>query len=134
MPFGFALALSDKDLWNIDLLHTHLDLLDRDILQVVFKTRFQDVFKTSSVQQYFVFQQVMNGRQKIVTLMACWRRLTDMSSRRLQDLLKNKKCRLDHYTIQELYQAKPFFSRSFIWTLLFALVFNSIKSTLWYYK
>ena len=71
MPFGFALALSDKDLSNIDLLHTHLDLLDRDILQVVFKTRFQDVFKTSSVQQYFVFQQVMNGRQKIVTLMAC---------------------------------------------------------------
>ena len=48
----------------MDLLHTHLDLLDRDILQVVIKTRFQDVFKTSSVQQYFVFQQVMNERQK----------------------------------------------------------------------
>ena len=29
--FGFALELSDKDLWNIYLLDTHLDLLDTDI-------------------------------------------------------------------------------------------------------
>ena len=31
MHFGFALELSDIDLWNIDLLDIHLDLLDTDI-------------------------------------------------------------------------------------------------------
>ena len=31
MYFGFALELSGIDLWNIDLLDTHLDLLDTDI-------------------------------------------------------------------------------------------------------
>ena len=43
------------DLWNIDLLDTHLDLLDRDIpskhfvcLQDVFKKSSRHVFKTSS--------------------------------------------------------------------------------------
>ena len=28
MHFGFALEMSDTDLWNIDLLDTYLDLLD----------------------------------------------------------------------------------------------------------
>ena len=31
MHFGFALELSNVDLLNIDLLDTHLDLLDTDI-------------------------------------------------------------------------------------------------------
>ena len=31
MHFRFALDLSDTDLWNIDLLDIHLDLLDTDI-------------------------------------------------------------------------------------------------------
>ena len=31
MHFGFALQLSDIDLWNIDLLDTHLDLLVTNI-------------------------------------------------------------------------------------------------------
>ena len=55
MQFGFALELSDIDLWSIDLLHTHLDLLDTDIpskyfvsLHSVFKTSSRYVFKTSS--------------------------------------------------------------------------------------
>ena len=55
MHFGFALELSDIDLWNIDLLDTHLDLLDTDIpskyfvcLHSVFKTSSRYVFKTSS--------------------------------------------------------------------------------------
>ena len=54
MHFGFALELSDIDLWNIDLLDTHLDLLDADIpskyfafLHNVFKTCSRYVFKTS---------------------------------------------------------------------------------------
>ena len=32
MYSGYALASSDIDLWNIDLLDSHLDLLDTDIL------------------------------------------------------------------------------------------------------
>ena len=54
MHFRFALDLSDKDLWNIDLLDTHLDLLDRDspskhlvCLQDIFKTPSRYVVKTS---------------------------------------------------------------------------------------
>ena len=55
MHFGCALELSNIDLWNIDLLDTHLDLLDTDIpskyfvcLHNVFKTSSRHVFKTSS--------------------------------------------------------------------------------------
>ena len=55
MHFGFVLELSDIDLWNIDLLDTHLDLLDTDIpskyfvfLHSVFKTSSRYAFKTSS--------------------------------------------------------------------------------------
>ena len=53
MHFGFALELSNVDLLNIDLLDTHLDLLDTDIpskyfvcLHNVSKRCLQDVFKT----------------------------------------------------------------------------------------
>ena len=56
MHFGFALDSSDIDLWNIDFLDTHLDLLDTDIpnkhfflsprrIEDVCKTCLQDVFK-----------------------------------------------------------------------------------------
>ena len=55
MHFGFALELLKVDLLNIDLLDTHLDLLDTDIpskyfacLHNVFKTSSRHVFKTSS--------------------------------------------------------------------------------------
>ena len=54
MHFGFALELSNVDLLNIDLLDTHLDLLDTDIpskyfacLHNVFKTSSRHVFKTN---------------------------------------------------------------------------------------
>ena len=53
MHFGFTLDSSDIDLWNIDLLDAHLDLLDTDIpskyfacLHNVFKTSSRHVFKT----------------------------------------------------------------------------------------
>ena len=53
--FAFVLDLEDIDLWNIDLLDTHLDLLDTDIiskhfvsLRDVLKTSTKDFFKTSS--------------------------------------------------------------------------------------
>ena len=53
MHFRFVLELPDIDLWNIDLLDIHLDLLDTDIpsfvcLHSVFKTSSRYVFKTSS--------------------------------------------------------------------------------------
>ena len=75
MHFGFALELSDIDLWNRDLLYTHLGLLNPEIsiqispvsimfvsikslrglqdmslrcLQDVFKTCLQEVLKASS--------------------------------------------------------------------------------------
>ena len=78
--FGFALDLSDIDLWNIDLLDTHLDLLDTiSPVNILFAS------KTSSRRL---------GRRKIVTLKTCWRRLQDISWRRLQDVLKTNKCLL----------------------------------------
>ena len=55
MRFGLALELSNVDLLNIDLLNTHLDLLDTGIpnkyfacLHDVFKTSSRHVFKMSS--------------------------------------------------------------------------------------
>ena len=47
MHFRFALDSSDIDLLNIDLLDTHLDLLDTDIPSKQFAC-LQHVFKTSS--------------------------------------------------------------------------------------
>ena len=65
MYFGFALDLSEINLWNIDLSDTHLDLLDTDIPGKD-SACFQDVFKTIS---------------RYVS-----RRLQDMCPRRLQDI------------------------------------------------
>ena len=59
MYFGFALDLSGRDFWNIDLLDTHLNLLSPDkytdipskyfvCLQIIFRTSSRHVFKTSS--------------------------------------------------------------------------------------
>ena len=56
MQFGLALELSDIDLWSIDLLDTHLDLLDIDIPSILFPSTVSS------------------------------RRLQDMSSRCLQDV------------------------------------------------
>ena len=72
MHCGFALDLSDTDLWNIDLLDTHLDLLDTDIpskhfacLQDFLKTSSRDVFKTPwrrlQHKQFFVYQDVLEN-------------------------------------------------------------------------
>ena len=51
MLFWFALDLSDIDLWNIDLLGTHLDLLYTDIPSkhfVCLQDNFKTCFNTSS--------------------------------------------------------------------------------------
>ena len=60
----------------------------QDVLRDVFKTSLQDVFKMSSRRL---------GRRKIVTLKMCLRRLQDMSSRRLQVVLKTNKCLLGQF-------------------------------------
>ena len=77
MSFGFALELPNVDLLNIDLIDTHLDLLDTDIpskycdcLHNVFKTSSRHVFKASS-------RHVSKTSS---------RHVLDMSSRRLQDV------------------------------------------------
>ena len=55
MHFGFTLDSPDINLWNIDLLDTHLDLLDTDIPSKNFvfsktsRKRLEDVLKTSSL-------------------------------------------------------------------------------------
>ena len=84
MHFGFALELSDIDLWNTDLLGTNLDLLGTDIsskyfvcLYNVFKTSSSHVFKTpwrrrqrknfsSAMQDIFKTSSRHLGRRKIV--------------------------------------------------------------------
>ena len=62
MHFGFALELSDIDLWNTDLLDTHLGLLNPEIS-----------IQISPVSILFVS----------IKSLRC---LQDMSSRRLQDV------------------------------------------------
>ena len=64
MHFGFALELSNVDLLNIDLLDTHLDLLDTDIPSILFVS----IVSSRRLQD-------MSSRH-----------LQDMSSRRLQDM------------------------------------------------
>ena len=77
MHFGFAIDSSDTDLWNIELVDPHLDLLDTDIPSKHFVC-LQDVFKMSWIH----------------VLKKSWRRLQrnnfssfKTSSRRLQDVL-----------------------------------------------
>ena len=108
MHFRFVLDLLDTDLLNIDLLDTHLDLLDTDIpnkefvcLQDVLKTFSRHVLKTS-------LRHVFNSLEDVfsVTIFCLPRSLQDvlqnvfktssqdffkMSSRRLKDVLEDKK-------------------------------------------
>ena len=98
---------------------------------------FQDDFKTSSRRL---------GRQKIVTLKTCWRRLQDMCWRRLKDVLKTNKCllgcffksfffrvykkgkihtKLNHaskFTLMPNYSLVMYFM---IWTLFYFHIFSS---------
>ena len=59
MHFGLALQLSDTDLWNIDLLAGHLDLLSPD--------------KYTDIPNSILFVSIISSR-----------RLQDMSWKRLQ--------------------------------------------------
>ena len=77
MYFGFALELSNVDLLNIDLLDTHLDLLDTDISSKYIAC-LHNVFKMSSRH----LQDISSTRLKDVfsiTIFRLPRRLQDMS-------------------------------------------------------
>ena len=90
MHFGFALDSLDIDFWKIDLLDTHLDLLDTNIpskyfvcLQNVLKTSSKHVFKTSS--------RLLQGNNFFSSKPSS-RRLCKMSSRRLKTSCRTKNC------------------------------------------
>ena len=86
MRFGFALDLSNTDLWNIYLLDAHLHLLDTDIpskyfvylhnvfkmssrcLQDMFSRRLEDVFSVT----IFRLQDVLEDAKLLP-----WRRVED---------------------------------------------------------
>ena len=109
LHFEFTLDLSDIDLWNIDLLDTQLVLLDTEIpdkhfvcLQDVlktssrhfFKTSSRHVFKTSSRHVFKTFSRHVLKTSSRPVFKSPWRRLQRnnfSSSRRLQDVLENKK-------------------------------------------
>ena len=86
MHFGFTLDSSDVDLWNIDLLNTHFfktcSALQFFVFQDVFKTFSRCLCKTFSWRLCKTFSRRL-GRRKLFTLKTCWRRLQDMSWRRL---------------------------------------------------
>ena len=105
MHFGFALELSDIDLWNTDLLDTHLDLLFPDkytdipskyfvCLHKIFKTTSRHVFKTSSrrLQPNNFSSSKTSSRclQDVLedVKMLRWRRVEDEFKRCLEDVLK----------------------------------------------
>ena len=107
MHFGFALELPDIDLWNIDLLHKHLDLLSPDkytdtpskyflCFHNIFKTSSRYVLQTSSrlLQRNNFCLPRRLGRRKIVTLKTSWTRYQDMSWRHLKDVFKTNNCLL----------------------------------------
>ena len=81
MRFGLALELSNVDLLNIDLLDTHLDLLNTDIPSKYFAC-LNNVFKTSSRRPQ---------RKNFSSSKASSRRLQDVFARRLQDVLEDVK-------------------------------------------
>ena len=59
----------------------------------VFKTSSRRICKRSSRRICKTSSRRL-GRQKVVTLKTCWKRLQDMSWRRLEDVLKTNKCLL----------------------------------------
>ena len=94
MQFGFALGLSNIDLWSIDLLDAHLDLLDTDIpskyfvsLHSVFKTSSRYVFKTSPIHVFNTSSRRLQRNNFPSSKTSC-----KMSSRLLQDVLEDVKC------------------------------------------
>ena len=85
MRFGLALELSNVDLLNIDLLDTHLDLLDTDIPSKYFAC-LHNVFKTSS--RRLQRNNFLSSKTSSKRLARC---LQDVFARHLQDVLEDVK-------------------------------------------
>ena len=101
MRFGFALDLSNTDLWNIYLSDAHLHLLDTDIpskyfvylhnvfkmssrcLQDMFSRRLEDVFSVTILRLPRCLQDVLED-EKLLR----WRRVEDVFKTCLEDVLK----------------------------------------------
>ena len=76
--------------------------LDEDEYILINHTSSEDVLKTNISSCPYVFKRSLRrlaitssrrlGRRKIATLKTCWRRLQDMSWRRIQEVLKTNKC------------------------------------------
>ena len=82
MHFGFTLDSSDLDLWNIDLLGAHLDLLDTDnsskhfvCFQNVLQTSSRHVFKTSSRHIFKTFSRHVFKTSSRYVFTTSWRHL-----------------------------------------------------------
>ena len=91
MHFGFALELSDIDLWNTDLLDTHLDYLSQISIQVspasilfVSIKSSRDLQDTSSRHHQDMSSRHLQDMSSRRLQHMSWRRLQHMSSRRLQ--------------------------------------------------
>ena len=80
MHFGFFLDLSDTNLWNLDLLDTHLDLLYTDITSKHFVWRRLQDMSSRHLQDTSSRHLQRNNFLSSKT-----------SSRRLQDLLEDVK-------------------------------------------
>ena len=84
MQFGF-LELSDIDLWRIDLLDIHLDLLDTDI-----PWKFPSIVSSRRLQD-------MSSKY-----------LQDMSSRRLQDMSSRRLYHMPSRRLQDVFSVRIF--------------------------
>ena len=92
MHFGFALELSDMDLWNIDLSDTHLDLSDTDI-----SSKYQEVFCLPPLCLQDLFLKHLQDMSLI--------RLQDMSSGSLQDAFKTHLQDVFKLSLQDVFKS-----------------------------
>ena len=142
MHFGFALILSDIDLGNIDLLDTHLDLLDTNIpskyfacLNNVFKTSSRHVFKTSSKHVFktssrhvFKTSSRRPQRNNFSSSKSSSRRLQDVFARCLQDVLEDVKL-LRWRSVEDVFN-KRLLGRVFKWQEnVNVIVISALSST-----
>ena len=80
MYFGFALDLSDANLWDIDLLDAELDLLD------LFPRRLEDVFSVIIFCDARCIQDLLRNIFKTFS-----RRFQNAFASHLQDVFKDEK-------------------------------------------
>ena len=110
LNFGvrIVLELSNIDLQNIDLLHTHLDLLDTDVpskhfvyLHNFFKTSSRHVFKTSLIR--FQRNSFSSSKASLRRLARCLQDVLEVVKflclRRVEDVFKTNKCLLGSHLI-----------------------------------